>query len=136
MPIVDKVVLDRPKSPLEIISGDAKFTQLQRTFIHHSYVLNAETDVKIRENTFYFPGWEVIANNKNIPINFRDEKYYGAISFNLPKGLYLIDVEFKDTPIRIISGYLSGISIGSTLLFLFWYLLKDNHHFRFLKYPR
>lgn len=105
------LVLTRDKFPIEILSGNAIVTSVKRTPINHEYILNVLENSNIKENTFYFPGWTVIANGKEIHINYEDKNNFGLITFKLQKGLYKINVIFTDTPIRKIAKYISLINI-------------------------
>lgn len=102
------------KFPLESINGKVLYRQIERTPVLHEYVLDVKTNAIIKENTFYFPGWEVIANNKIIPVNYKYSSAIGKLTFTLPKGLYVIVVKFTDTWIVRISELTSFF----TLLFL------------------
>lgn len=57
----------------------------------------------------YFPGWEVRANNQ--VVNLSEPSIQGLISFKLPKSEYQINLELKDTPVRIIGNLISAVSI-------------------------
>lgn len=112
----------RKKSSIEVLNGDAIVVQINRTPINHEYLLNVIENSNIRENTFYFPGWKVIANEKEIPINYEDKNNFGLITFKLRKGLYKVNIIFTDTPIRKIGKYISIMSLMILLvsiLFLF-----------------
>lgn len=104
----DKIWIDKiPESYLETINGQANITDTFRNSYKHGYVVQAETDVYLKENTLYFPGWTVTANGKEIPIEFQNNKYPGIITFRLKKGEYYLSVVFGNTTIRIASQYLS-----------------------------
>jgi hypothetical protein len=109
----------RPKSSIEILSGKATVKMLSRTPIIHTYVINAESKVKIKENTLYFPGWTVIANNKHVAIDYSSQKFPGIITFNLNPGIYDVKVEFVDLPIIIFAKWLSGLSVIAILIYAF-----------------
>lgn len=57
----------------------------------------------------YFPGWEVRANDQ--PVTLSEPSIQGLMTFELPKGEYQIDLELKDTPVRIIGNLISAVSI-------------------------
>ncbi|TSC84064.1 MAG: hypothetical protein G01um101416_1145 [Microgenomates group bacterium Gr01-1014_16] len=114
-PAVPKwVPLDKPWSsviPLthaEILSGLGKITSLSRTTNTHTYSVQAETPLRIQENTLYFPGWQLFANNQLVPIF---PNHLGIITFSLPPGEYNIKLDFTDTPIRTFSKQTSLLSL-------------------------
>lgn len=114
--IADQLILNRPKVPLETVTGNIYFKQLKRTFTRHEYIVNVKEDSILVDNTYYFPGWKVKVNGKDYPIDFENLDQFGKITFKISKGLYKIDVVFTDTPIR---QYAKLLSLA-TLLFLFF----------------
>lgn len=101
----------KPISTIEITKGKALIKMLYRNPIQHVYTINAKTKIEVKENTLYFPGWIVSANNKQIPINYKNPNSPGVITFKLDKGSYSVNVKFTDLPIIIFSKWLAGISI-------------------------
>jgi len=55
--------------------------------------------------TFYFPGWKVFVDNKEVPIEFQDPKYRGVITYGVPSGKHTILLKFTNTKNTIISKY-------------------------------
>lgn len=123
-----KIIANSPSQPLQFLSGKGKFEQLERTQVSHEYVLRVTNKAIIRENTDYFPGWEVSANNTKIPINYNEKKddSFGKITFTLNKGLYLIDVNFTDTPLRSFSKAVSTVSLIGGIFFPLIIWIKKN----------
>ena len=118
--------LVREKLPIETLDGNITIAQLKRTPINHEYLINAIENSNIRENTFYFPGWKVIANEKEIPINYEDKNNFGLITFQLNKGLYKVNVIFTDTPIRKIGKYISLTSLIILLISTMFLFTRAN----------
>lgn len=106
------------KSPIEIIGGEVEVEGLFRSSTKHSFVANVKKDAQILDNTVYFPGWQVKVDGKKVPIEFQDMNHRGLITFYISKGVRMVNVEFKESPIRLISDMLSLISALSILLFL------------------
>ncbi len=109
----------KPRLNMEVIKGKATIEYLSRSPISHTYRLNAKSKVELKENTLFFPGWTVTANNQPLLINYKNPKAPGAITFNLDKGMYNIDVRFTDLPIITFSKWLSGLSLFGMLIFIF-----------------
>lgn len=124
--LIPSLVLVRDKSPINILTGKAVSVPVRNTPIDHEYALNVVEDSNIKENTFYFPGWKVIANNKEVPINYEDKANFGLITFRLNKGLYKVNVIFADTQIRIIGKYISSASLVILLISVFLLLTKSK----------
>lgn len=71
--------------------------------------INVLSDAFVEMPITYFPGWEVRANNE--VINLSEPSIQGLISFKLSKGEYQMDLQLKDTPVRIIGNLISAVSI-------------------------
>lgn len=109
----------KPKSNIEIVSGNADISEVSRNPIRHDYIIDAKSPVQIKENTLFFPGWIVLANSKQIPINYKNSNSPGVITFNLNKGIYSVTVKFVDLPIIIFSKWLSGLTLIGILIYVF-----------------
>lgn len=105
----------RAKYPIESLSGNIQYKEIKKTPQEHDYVINVNNNAIIKENTFYFPGWEVIANNKKLLIDYKYSSDIGKITFKLPKGLYLIEIKFVDTTLRSIADYISFFTLSILL---------------------
>lgn len=96
-----------PKSRVEVISGKGVILNFYKNSNTHKYTVSAQTDVKLVDHTEYFPGWQVIVNNKKAPIQFQDANHRGEITFSSPKGRNSVEVKFTETRIRLIADVLS-----------------------------
>lgn len=91
-PWMDKV----PKMPIEILKGQGQVKILQRTTQYHEYISSSDTNLFIKENTYYFPGWKLLIDKNLAPISYQTKEYPGIITFNLSKGLHSIEVWYDD----------------------------------------
>lgn len=110
-PQVGKLLQEKPSPHLEILSGKGNVREIKRTEIDHRYLIKAETNLRLSESTYYFPGWTVQANNKQLALDIQNPERFGTLTFSLPKGSYVIDVKFEDTNIRRAGKYISFLSI-------------------------
>lgn len=119
----------KPKSPIEIIDGNADVVQISRTTTAHKYLIYAKTKVLVKENTFYFPGWELKINEKKQDINYQQKKYPGVITFELNPGLYNIELSFNDTKPRRVFDL---ISLTTFILIVLYsaIIVKRNRYFQ------
>lgn len=99
-----------PKNHADILSGKAQIVEISHLITRHEYVVDAKTKTKIKENTFYFPGWELLLNNKEAKINYTNKQYPGVITFDLDKGLYKVELIFTDTIDRKVGEWVSMIT--------------------------
>lgn len=107
----------RPKARLEVIDGNASIKELKRTSTYRKYQLIVNKPTLFAENTLYFPGWEIRANNVLVNIQFQNMNYMGVMLFNLPKGTYITEVSYKETKLRLIADIISLVSITSLVGF-------------------
>ncbi len=119
-----------PDYHLEIIQGKGNLKEIKRTSTHHYYLVNAQTPLTIKENTLYFPGWNLKSNFNNISIFPGDR---GIINAKFPKGQQFIELSYTDLPlyalVKVISGLCFLILISIIILyyfFLFWQYITSH----------
>lgn len=96
----------------EIIAGNGVIVKRTELNSWRKYEINATTEVRLVDNTFYFPGWKVFVDAKEVPIEFQDMNYRGVITYNVPQGTHEVIVKFTDTKVRILANLISLVSIG------------------------
>lgn len=101
----------QPKAHLEIISGQAKIKELTRISIRHEYQVSVDQQARLRENTLYFPGWEVLVDNQVSTVEFQDPQNRGLMTFNLLPGDHHVLISFKETKLRLLADLISLISV-------------------------
>lgn len=101
-----------PKAEIEIIDGKATIEKLKRNSTEHNYKIVAFDRARIRENTLYFPGWNVFVNGKQVNVQFQDPKNRGLITFFVEKGENIISLRFRETRLRYLANALSILSLG------------------------
>ncbi|MBI4039184.1 hypothetical protein HY384_04490 [Candidatus Daviesbacteria bacterium] len=107
-----KVMDKKPPGKLEFTSGFGEI----RVTENKSTKVFAEVEVtnsgKLRFNQFFFPGWQIKIDGKNIQFDYlSDNKSYGLPIFDIEKGKHQILAEFKNTPIRNMAEIISVISV-------------------------
>lgn len=116
-----------PRNNIEVLRGEGEIKTLKRISTKHTYVLYAKTPLILKENTLYFPGWEVKSNGKNIQIGHTNN---GIITFKVQPGKQLVEVIYRDIPI-----YKLLKSISLVGLFLVLALLTLKTFLKIMKYP-
>lgn len=92
----------------EIVEGEGSIVEKGRSTVYHSYEITTQGNARIKENTVYFPGWNVYVNGVMVSdIQFQDPQYRGLITFNLPEGNHFVELRFEETKMRMISNYVS-----------------------------
>ncbi len=108
-----------PIAPFEIIEGEGEITNPYKKSIKHSFTINAQTPVRMIDNTQYFPGWRVFVDSVKTPIEFQDQNHRGRITFNVPEGLHKVEVIFGNSPIRTIGNTASILTLlSSTIVYI------------------
>lgn len=100
-----------PKSPIEVISGNAHIVRKDRISTKHTYEIQVKEPSMLLENTLYFPGWEITANWAPVPVEFQNPQYRGLMTFKLNPGKYLVIAEFHNTKMRTVADYISFAGI-------------------------
>lgn len=115
-----------PESKVEIISGEGKLSSYRQWNSKKTYSLFAKSDISIKDNTLYYPGWKVYSGNVEIPIEFQDMNHRGFITYDVSKGEHLITVQFEETKIRLLANMISLVSVlvFSVLALVFLYRKK------------
>lgn len=110
----------RPLNRIDVIEGSADIKELFRSSTKHQYEIISQGDSRIRENTLYFPGWEVSVDGRKTNVEFQDPENRGIMTFNISKGLHEVSLEFKETKLRTFSDLISLFSIVLVSLLLLW----------------
>src|SRR3989344_141303 len=103
----------RPSAHLEIIDGYAEIEEIERSSTYHKYQIKVDAKTLFRENTLYFPGWKITANNLPVEVYFQNKDYQGIMTFFLNKGSYETVARFEETKLRMISNIISLLSLIS-----------------------
>jgi len=119
-----------PKNKVEIIGGNGRIESFSKKSHIHELEINAQTEVRVLDNTLYFPGWQAMVNGKKAPIEFQDINHRGLITFAVPKGVHSVEVKFRESPIRFLSDI---ISLTSFILLIVIVLRRINIRHRIIK---
>ena len=108
-----------PIAPFEIIEGEGEITNPYKKASNTHLPINAQTPVRMIDNTQYFPGWRVFVDSVKTPIEFQDQNHRGRITFNVPEGLHKVEVIFGNSPIRTIGNTASILTLlSSTIVYI------------------
>jgi hypothetical protein len=107
----------------EIIEGQGTLEIIELKNASRKYKLFAKSQVRLLDYTFYFPGWQVLANGEPVLIQFQDPEYRGLITYELEEGEYEIELLYLSSTIRLIAQI---ISVSAFLISVFagYYLFK------------
>ena len=111
------------KTHLEVIEGQATIEELKRTSTGHQYQIVVSKKARLRENTLYFPGWNVLVDGRLTTIEFQDPQNRGLMTFFVNSGRHIVSVQFKETKLRL---FADAVSIASLISLLFYSILKKK----------
>lgn len=101
---VKEVALEKIDTP-QVKNGKAEIQGFEKRTSKVKFEVKVLEDADLEVPITYFPGWEVFANGKKIPLE--EPSKLGLIRFKVPKGEYKIDAKFSDTAIRTTGNLLS-----------------------------
>lgn len=117
-------------APIEIISGSASIQEISRSSVIHEYEIDALERSRIKENTLYFPGWNIYVNDRkldtNTEIEFQDPQYRGVMTFWVDSGKSNIRIVFEDTKLRLISNLISTSAFVLLAVFVLKIFIMKN----------
>ncbi len=109
---VDGAVFNAPRAE----KGSIEVTNINKKSTSLSASVKVLDDSSIELPITYFPGWEVRTNDR--VINQENPSKMGLIRFKLPKGIFNIKIELKNTPVRAIGNWISLISALAVIALL------------------
>jgi len=104
----------------EIIAGNGQILKRDEHNSWRTYTVEVKDELRMVDNTFYFPGWKVYVDGKPTGIEWQDMNYRGVITYKVPSGSHEVKVVFENTKIRLLGNV---ISVGSLFLFVLTLLL-------------
>lgn len=118
-----------PNNNIEIIEGEGTIKILSRSSTKHVYEISAKSNVLLKENTLYFPGWTAYSSGKNINLSPDNN---GVINLSLSKGNHVLYLTYSDLQLFSLSKILSEVS----LVLIFMYLLYSFLNKYLFKFPK
>lgn len=110
-----------PEIPL-IIEGIAEVVSGNKGTDWQNWEIKAELDSILRFPVYYFPNWMAYINGEKSEISYDNE--LGLITLNLKPGNNWVNLKLENTPLRVISNFISVISI----LLIPFYLYRIQKH--------
>ena len=86
---------------------------------YHLFDVTASDSGGFRDNTSYFPGWEAKVDGRGQPIEYQADAF-GRLLVYLPAGTHQVEYFFRETPYRLLSDFVSIITLATVLLVVWW----------------
>lgn len=109
-----------------VLAGDAVLTPVSLQNAERTYTLVATTPARLIDYTFYFPGWKVLVDGVETPIEFQDMNYRGLITYQVPAGTHQISVVYTQTKVRTAASYLSLLSLLTAAVCIYWLRIQTK----------
>jgi len=116
-----------PVNHLEILKGEGLVKDIERKNQEHTYIVNAETNLILKENTSYFPGWTIQVDQKPVSINYQSKKYPDIMLFSVSKGLHFVKVNYEDIPIIAFFKKVSLTLFFLIVIYFIFYFFKKTY---------
>ncbi|MCB2156097.1 hypothetical protein KQI84_14570 [bacterium] len=91
-------------------------TLIEHSGVRRLYLIDSDEPGIVFTDTFWFPGWHVRLDGKEIPTEPTTE--FGVIGWQQPAGLYELELRFESTPVRRVAGILSLLSLVVVLAWI------------------
>ena len=108
--------VDFPKT--EVIRGNATVIPVNLRTTRQEYAITAQTEARVRINTFYFPGWTAQLNNQ--PVTIIMNSSYGLMEFMVPPGQHTLVLNYHNTTIRAVADLVSFVTLIGLGLICVW----------------
>jgi hypothetical protein len=109
---------DAPEARMTLKSGSAAIRPLGATAHRQRFEVTAWHRVRLRLNTFYFPGWRVYVDGQERPIEY--DNAGALIEFTVDRGDHLVEARFEPTPARWLGGIGSFVGLLIVLALIGW----------------
>jgi len=109
MPLwVEQQPLESPTEKVEIIDGNGKASLITNKSNKIKVVVNGDTNMTVRINTIYYPGWEIKVDRNEVLFSYDNPR--GVMDVKVPKGEHAIEAVFTETPLRMFANSVSLIT--------------------------
>ena len=118
------------REKVAILEGDGVISDVHIGNSERTYTLDAKSNVRMIDYTFFFPGWKVYVNGVEVPPEYQDPSYRGVMTLRLSAGTHHVVIRFIPTRIRKIGWVVSGfaLAVNGGILFLFLRKQKKIRH--------
>jgi len=103
--------LDASPAPvLSCVSGDATISVVESKPLHRRAEMSSDAGCVLESHTFVFPGWRATIDGREASAWSHETK--GTMLVEVPPGRHEVTVEFIDTPVRRIAGWVTCGSLA------------------------
>jgi len=122
LPLWVKECPDKPPLHDLEVTGNSQLKILYNNLINIEALVSSEKEEDLIVNKYYFPGWKILIDGKNMPLNFNFSKK-GIFKTKIPAGEHRVKVLLTKTKIMWLADVVSLFSFLTFFTLLFKYLL-------------
>ncbi|MBI5081045.1 MAG: hypothetical protein HZB17_07045 [Chloroflexi bacterium] len=104
------------KLPERLVIANAKIESRSTNPLNADYVVTVSQNTQALYKQFYYPGWDVEMDGKQIEIQPDPES--GVIRFDMPSGAHTLRVRFGETPLRAMADVISMMAVIACVVIL------------------
>ncbi len=82
---------------------------------YHKFTLDLSEGAEFRDNTSYFPGWEVYLDGEKVPVLYKNDEFY-RLRITVPEGKHTVEAKFGETWYRLFADIVSLITFCCILI--------------------
>lgn len=106
MPRLAPRIFEQPPVANLIASTSGTFKRDVWTSNYHKFMLNLSEAAEFRDNTSYFPGWEVYIDGQKAQILYEKDEFY-RLRVEVPEGKHIVESKFGETWYRLFADIIS-----------------------------
>jgi len=107
----------------DIIEGKGNVLSSNVSNAIRTYQVSSQTQIRMVDYTFYFPGWKVYIDGNPVTIEFQNPNYRGVITYLVPAGQHTVVVKYTDTKIRLLGKIMTILFFA---LFILLFVLRGK----------
>jgi hypothetical protein len=116
-PLLSQYLAGEPLRRAAIVSGSGEILEQGSRAASARARVRADTSVRLRFYTYYFPGWRATVDGQAVEI--APDPPNGLIGLTLPPGEHDVRLHFGPTPVRLLAAALSVVALAA-ILGLLW----------------
>ncbi len=101
----------------EILTGDSKVYDFKEGTNWINFKIETKTHTIIRLSQYYFPDWRIVVDGSEIKFDYKNNTL-GLMTFILGVGNHKVEARLYDTPIRLVSNFVTLTTLVIILLLL------------------
>ncbi len=109
MPRLAPRIFEQPPIGNLYASTSGTFTREVWKSNYHKFTLNLSESAEFRDNTSYFPGWEMYIDGQKVPILYEKDEFY-RLRVQVSEGKHIIESKFGETWYRLLADIISMVT--------------------------